>query len=316
MESKIVVGPTSEYRELVCRLYGDVVGTQLADRYDHLLDPHRLWRTRLTLHAVCVYNHGQLVGHLLVQQPISGQNPFFGFIESGNDVQVATQLLEDSLRLLKPEQRSSVFAPVDLSLWHTHRFTISEEADLPFHLPQQPYYQKIFGPLFHDQLVYHTYRWNFPFDVKAPQFSPGITLREAKLHGTKNDWQIIYTITVEAFPSPVSAPSFEEFKELFSDEIQTPNTVMMIEERGVVAGYCFYRIDGQTLVAKTLAIRPQFQGKHIGRALYNSVVWKSAQQGCKHVLLLYLRSDKLIDTLRPTGSVALSTSILYTSPHL
>lgn len=316
METKIRSTTTPEYRHLVCRLYGDVLGDRLARRYDMLLSQRQLWRQRLSIQTICVYEIGQLVGHLIVQQPLSGQPPFFGFMESIKDSQVAKTLIETGLAVLSPEQRTGLLAPVDLSFWHAHRFTVSDHPLLSFHEPQQPYYQALFGSFFQQQLTYHTYRWNFPSALKPPVVPPGVSLREIHAESISNDWRSLYDITREAFPSLASAPSFEEFQELFAGDLVAPNQILVAEHENQIIGYCFFRIQGQTLTAKTLAIRQQWQGKRIGRLLYGTAVWQAAQRGCTHVLLLFLRSDRLIEQLRPADSIAISTSILYHTPHL
>lgn len=311
MEVKRFTKPSPDYVDLVRRLYGDQIAQRLSERYQRWLGSDRQYAKRLRWLGIGIYDDEALAGHLIVQTPHSGKPPFLGFFEAVNDQEVAHKLMAVAVENIAKQQRLSVLAPVDLSMWHSQRFTVSEGQNRPFQGPQQPYYQVLFGSYFRNQLVYHSYQWTIPNHVSAPPTIAGVVVRVPRLTPGSPDWAGLYAVTQEAFFDAPIQPTLEEFIELFSDEGGEQNHVLVAESEGEIIGYCFYRMTDHALAIKTLAIRPPWQGRGIGRLLHQSVMHEANTIGCHQAYFLNLRSDRLIEKLRPKDCLVVSTSILY-----
>lgn len=315
MDVKRFQTPSLEYSELVGRLYGLEDGQRLTRRYLRWLGPNRRWHNRLSWTGIGVYDSGRMVGHLIVQTPHDDSSALVGFIEAENNPETASTMMHAASEVVGTSRLSGVFAPVDLSLWHTHRFTTTDKSHPAFlEYPQQKYYQALFRPFFKDEVVYRSYETAIPTSV--PKTSDvEVTLRHANLSAGSPDWKDLYRITCRAFPDSPASPNLEEFIELYAegDYVREPDDVLLAILGGRVVGYCFQKIVGDAFTIKTLAVDPDVQRQGIGRALYRAACERALSQGCRKVYFLYLREDRLISQLRPKESLVVGTSILYHS---
>lgn len=318
MEIKHFKTVSTDYAGLTCRLYGGRNGKILTDRYHRWLDPARRWHGRLSWTGIGVYDRGRMVGHLIIQIPNNDSAVLFGFIEADNNPHVATAMIGAAAGLISQSQQANVFAPVDLSLWHDHRFTIAGQSLQPLlRNPQQTYYRDLFGHFFLHKFVYRSYMLAIPTSLPQADASD-VSIRIADLSDHSVDWNGLYRLTCRAFPDSPASPTLEEFIELYTDPDQSrePDDVIVAVRRRRIVGYCFQKIIDSSLVIKTLAVDPDSQRQGIGRMLYTATLERGARRGCERAYFLHLREDRLIARLRPKESLAVGASVLYHSVQL
>jgi GNAT superfamily N-acetyltransferase len=314
MEIRNFYSPSPDYYKLVARLYGSEIGQKMDDNYKYWLDNKRKWKNRLSWIGVGVYNNNNILGHMIVQQSLNEPTVFFGFVESEFDTVIANEIIQAGYKLIPSSRKPHVFAPVNLSLYHNHRFTIAQQNKIPFHEAQQLYYQELFSPFFKEHFTYRSFVCFITPSQVSESFSD-VKIRPAELNKDSNDWKGIYDVTKKAFLDTPSPPSFEEFFELYSGLSQriSPEDIIIAEKGNKVIGYNFQFIVNGSLAIKTLAVDPDWQREGVGKLVYEKSLERARKAGCKQSFFLFLRSDRLIDKLRPSNSQEVSSSVLFHS---
>lgn len=310
--------PDPAYGELVVRLYGPETGAMLYRSYVDQLSRQELWTHRLAWRGLALYDaaddNGSVRAHAVVQEARDRPVVYVGFVEAVDDGDVAFHLVGAARHYLEEMfPGRAVYMPVNLSIWHSYRFTTVEREPLPFETPMQPYYGRLFEGLFAQEELYSSYRIPIASTLKGPDPAPGYALREPSPLSVQRDLRAIYDLSVRVFESEHSVPSFGEFKAIHGGAAGSidPRYVLIAEDGETPAGFIYTVKEGNSLYVKTLAVLPEHQRQGVARLLYETVCTRAMEEGCTTVYGLTMRDDRLISRLLPSDAEKVATYVLY-----
>jgi GNAT superfamily N-acetyltransferase len=216
-------------------------------------------------------------------------------------------------KIQNPKSHSAIYMPVNLSIWHNYRFKTRGNEWLPFESPTLPYYSKLFSGFLRGKEFYSSYRLRIPRFMKGRATNPRYSVKTLSPDDPLRDLRIIYDLSAQIFESVHSVPSFEEFQAIYSGAARStdPRYTLLAEEDGAHVGLLFSVKQANKVYVKTLAVLPNYQGRGVGRLLYETLCARALDDGCDTLYGLTMRNDRLISRLVPPGAKRVAEYMLY-----
>lgn len=212
------------------------------------------------------------------------------------DDDAARALLSAALDRLRTEGCTIAIGPMDGSTWFSYRFVTGGSDRTPFFLEPEhpaPYPDQFvaagFAPLT------HYFSADVPeLDTKSPGPPPvGVSVRSLSLDQREKELARLYDLVRQSFAENVlyRPISEERFGHLYGRLLSSvdPSLVRLAETaNGNLVGVAFLVPDRRmaergaavdTVIAKTLAVRPDVAGQGLGRWLLAEAQWRARQQG-------------------------------------
>lgn len=220
----------------------------------------------------------------------------------------AALLLQHAAAWLRERGVEKIFGPVDANTWFNYRLASRTYPDAA---PWEPLNPAAYRGFFEAALwrVCETYRsvgfddlaalmrLTQPFAARAQQ--SGFTWRH--FADPIQDSASIHALTLEAF---AGQPHFEptslaEFRSMYVPSIRGLDLhfgFIVEASDGAPAGYMLTFPQGDSLVIKSTAVSPQFQGEGLGQALAHWAMAQAHARGLLRLIGALIRSDSPSDT--------------------
>ncbi len=248
-------------------------------------------------------------GAIIIDRRLPPGEAFFGFLEFPDDASTGTMLWDHLIKTAKNNGIAVLKGPVSGSIWHQYR-CVSETDHSPLCKAEpfsQPYYRQFLaaqGPT-GEVLYYSAYRRSFEkvlalLDERMRQqpMGPAFSIRETG-RATPEELRTIADISRTVFCNSWGYTELTdaEFSALYSSEklATHPGPLYLLYDREELVGFCgtFWE-DEHTLVSKTIALLPRYQGQGLGNALAHRLHTDAAQRGVKKMIYALIREGNAI----------------------
>ncbi len=256
---------------------------------------------------------------------------------AARDAVAAGPLLAQAVRRLADVGCSRAVAPIDGNTWRRYRLLTDRGGEPAFFLePDNPddwpehFTAAGFGPF----AEYYSYR-NDDLTQRDPRTAEtaarltarGITIRHLDPSRFLDELRAIYDISVASFPqnflyTPIGEDDFlAMYRGL--EPLLRPELVLFAEAAGVPAGYLFALPDlaqgqrGQpvdTMIAKTLAVRPEFGGLGLGGWLLEQGHLVGRTLGFRRCIHALMHADNRSRKISSHSARAIRRYTLYSRP--
>lgn len=207
------------------------------------------------------------------------------------------RLFTEAEKYLKDNGYEYIVAPIDGSTWFKYRFVSFDSLCEPF--PMEP----VNEPWVHSVMLelgyapIHNYRSDIS-DISAVKILDGIdglAIRDFDMEDVDNEIKILYDISIESFGDNFLYEEipFRQFYTLYKSMLSKVDRELLCiaEYKGEPAGFLFALQAGDTVIMKTIAVLPKFQGLRIGSKLYNHVAARASAKGCKKAIAALISEE-------------------------
>jgi len=263
----------------------------------------------LSVYNFYALHNGKTVGHiaLIKDRTLPAHTGFFGFFECIECEKTFNALWTAMQEKAALETIHALTGPINGSTWFTNR-VVSIETEEPFFV-SEPLSKNYYASLFKKAkpthtLSYHSaYRSHFEIIIKhtltsyQESVSQNISIIKVK-HIDLDILKQIYTLAQEVFsPNPgYVSISFENFIGLYStNKISSyMNSLYIIQKEDKLLGFCANIIDNDTLIIKTICVKPDWQKKGLGNALVHKIHVDAKEKGYKKIIYALVRKDNKV----------------------
>jgi ribosomal protein S18 acetylase RimI-like enzyme len=259
---------------------------------------------------ITVKNNGQMCGHiaLIIDPHMKEGEAFFGFLDCVNDINIFTTLWQALIEYARSKGITVLKGPINATAWHQYR-AMSMTDTSPFFKTElfcEPYYYDFLKAQHPSkEITYHSgYRKSFDFIIKATEPAyrqsqeQGFVISEIKDISRQQLTEVL-TISKTVFKDNwgYTDVSEESFGALYSSQKLDAylNKIYFLLHDGKIVGYLSSLIeDPTTLILKTIAIFPEYQGKGLGNALVHKAHVDAREHGYKKIIYALVREDNKI----------------------
>lgn len=256
------------------------------------------------------YQENEMQAHvaLIIDKRLPAGEAFFGFLEAPEDASIFGSLWDSLIAEAQTRGISALKGPVNGSIWHQYR-CIKETNGSEFFkselFSEKYYYDFLSSKKPIAELAYHSgYRERFDaiLQVGQPVYdklpSLGFVVREMEA-GSMEKLQTIASISRTVFKNSWGYVELNqrEFLKLYSSEKLSPNgtRIYLLYKGEEIIGFCgVFREDDTTLICKTIALLPEYQGVGLGNALAFKVHLDAKEQGIKKIIYALIRDGNNI----------------------
>ncbi|MDP2720939.1 MAG: GNAT family N-acetyltransferase [bacterium] len=317
-EYKPIKKPSDELVNLLRQKYGemknfDLLLSDFVKAFDFCVDNENVYFYPFVGHE------GELNAHiaLIIDKRLPKGEAFFGFLEIPKDVssfQMVWEALIDKARSLGI---STLKGPVNGSIWHQYR-CIKETDGSDFfksELSALTYYYdflKLVKPNLEIQ-YYSAYREKFDLVLQKIQEGNeklkafGFEIKEAK-NIEAGDLKIIADLSKTVFQNNWGYTELtdREFLKLYTTEKLDAhlNKLYLLYRDKDIVGYCStVSEDKTTIICKTIALLPEYQGKGLGNALAFKVHMDAKDVGITKVIYALIREGNQVSNFPKDDAV-------------
>lgn len=245
----------------------------------------------------------------------------------------AKQVLDRACEIIREHGISSAVGPMDGNTWRRYRFVTYSNGSEPFilELTNPPEYPGYFeGAGFSPVSQYFSKRsvladkYDKTHLYKAELEKRGITFRTLRADELDKDLDIIYDISHIAFKdnlyyTELDRESFKKQYYAYKDYL-VPQYILIASDNGKPAGFVFCIPDYnemktgghiETLVAKTIAVMPEYRKMHLGSAMLNTAYEHAYQDGLRSAVIALVYSGNVSANLIEDGSSYVRKYTLY-----
>lgn len=254
---------------------------------------------------------GQIKAHiaLIIDRRLPQGEAFFGFMEFSDDATVFTSLWNSLVKEAKEKGISVLKGPVSGSIWHQYR-CIKEGDGYPFFkaepLCETYYYDFLISNKPASEILYYSASRE-PLGIVLRMIDKtalekmhnlGFSIKETKTVGLE-ELNRITNISKTVFNGSWGYTELneKEFMQLYSSEKMTAhlNSLYLLYKGDEIIGFCSTsREDDLTLICKTIAVLPQYQGVGLGNALAYQVHMDAEKAGFKKMIYALIREGNNI----------------------
>ena len=249
-------------------------------------------------------------GHiaLIIDKRRPTEEAFFGFLVTPHDPHVFQSLWDILVTEAKARGRSILKGPVNGSIWHQYR-CIKETDGSPFFKTELFSNTSDYdllntrGPV--SEIRYHSgYRERFDaiLHIGQPAYdrlaAEGFRIKEMT-SGSMEELQTIAVLSRTVFNQSWGFVELnqKEFFDLYSSEKLSPERtkIYLLYNGEQIIGFCgTTKEDDTTVICKTIALLPEYQGRGLGKALAYKVHLDAKKQGVKKIIYALIREDNAI----------------------
>lgn len=314
-----------KYFELMNNFYKDYNGiNQYIENIRKLLSESNPFFKNNKIWNYIVFDNDNVVGHISAIIDIrlfeNKKIGLIGFFESIDNKEVSELLIKKAVEKLKSEGCEIINAPINLSIWHSYRFTINQTKENVFYFEPitKDYYPNLFlnNGFIENESYYSAERTDFDtiLDYTKEDYENliklGYKFRTISKETFHRDLNSIYLLSKEIFKDSKNYIdiTFEEFNYLYSeiDNIMDFNFIEIVSNLdGKDIGFCFSikdPLNPNTIILKTIGVLNEFQGKKIGAGLLYSQHKKASEEGYNKFIYALISDDTKIKKLPYPGA--------------
>ena len=250
---------------------------------------------------------------------------------------VSVKMLDYAVRRLKERGCEMAVGPMDGSTWHSYRLVTEDYGREPFFLepanpPSWPDYFRRSG--FQPLAWYRSSEIRLPPEKDPRQLrlknrmeSSGFKIRAFRMTDAKEELRRIFRLTKVSFRhsflyTPICEYEFVD-QHLALGRYVVPETVLLAERHGRLAGFCFAipdilnngeRRENRALIIKTLAILPGREYAGLGVFLVAEVHRMAAALGFRRVIHALMHESNISRNIFQERAVVLRRYTLFSRP--
>jgi GNAT superfamily N-acetyltransferase len=264
----------------------------------------------ITFTPIASYEGLKINAHiaLILDKRLPHGEALFGFLEVPNDIKTFRLMWDNLVKEARVKGASVLKGPVNGSIWHQYR-CIKETDGSDFfksELFSETYYYDFLSsnkPI--SEIIYHSgYRERFDAILQVGQLaydklaSAGFVIKEME-SGSMENLQNIASISRTVFKNSWGYVELnqKEFFKLYSSEKLAPEItkIYLLYKDGDIIGFCgVLKEDEFTLICKTIALLPEYQGAGLGNALAFKVHLDAKKEGIKKIIYALIRDSNNI----------------------
>jgi GNAT superfamily N-acetyltransferase len=291
----------TRYLDLFRQLYGkeehlDYFISDISLSIDYSISTKKLTTITLTDGEI-------LCGHCSIITSEGSNIAYFGFFESTDNPEDFRLLWGSVLEEAKNQGIKKLAGPINGSIWFPYRFITTTESSSFFkgELPTKPSYHQMFSDLPNGQIVAFEsgIRKHFDFIIESTKKSfeelEDLGLKAEILHNISNKTLLeIHTLAESAFSGQsviYEALPVNYFLKLYNkDKIKDLFGLYLIRKSDELIGFgsVFYE-NNKSVILKTLAVHPSFQGHGIGSAIAHLVHRDAKEYGIETIIYALVR---------------------------
>lgn len=262
---------------------------------------------------------GELNAHvaLIIDKRLPKGEAFFGFLEIPEDVSSFQMVWEALVNKARSLGIITLKGPVNGSIWHQYR-CVKETNGSPFfksELPSMPYYYNFLNSVKPNLEIqyYSAYRERFDLILRKIQDSNeklkvfGFEIKEAK-NVELGDLKTISDLSKTVFQNNWGYTELtdREFLKLYTPEKLDAhlNKLYLLYRGKDIIGYCSTVSENKTtIICKTIALLPEYQGKGLGNALAFKVHIDAKDAGVTKVIYALIREGNQVSNFPKDDAV-------------
>lgn len=302
---------TAELTQLLREKYGDYKD------FDFFLSDYKksfefcIGNENVSFYPITGHVDGQLKAHiaLMIDKRLPQGEAFFGFMEFPDDASVFNSLWSNLIKTAQDNGISVLKGPVNGSIWHQYRCV--KESDGSAFFKAEPftdtyYYDFLTSNKPASEVLYYSASRE-PFKIVLRMIdktalekmeSFGFSITETK-NITLQELSTIANISKIVFGSSWGYTELneKEFMQLYSSEKLSAhlNSLYLLYKDNEIVGFCSTSSeDENTLICKTIAVLPQYQGMGLGNALAYQVHVDAEKAGFKKMIYALIREGNNI----------------------
>jgi len=252
------------------------------------------------------YENKKAVGHIssIVDKRQKGIG-IIGFYECSEDKILSKKLISIAEDFLKKCGCKRIIGPINLTIWHTYRFTKNQIKTQIF--PQEPVTKKYYIEQFKEVgfNIFEEYlsaeRKDFDTILKHTKksYEEALTkeykFRLVNVETIDKDFSSIYKLSKKIFRKskgfvPISE---EEYNYIYDEYKRKTNDIIIqiISKENKDIGFCSSRLDGENVILKTIGILPEYQGEKLGSALLYQQHKIAIERGAKKEIYALIQKE-------------------------
>lgn len=262
----------------------------------------------ITFYPVAGFEDGKMSAHaaLIVDKRLPIGEAFFGFLEFPDDASVFSALWSSLIKEARNKGISTLKGPVNGSIWHQYR-CIKETNHCPFFKAEpfcESYYYDFLTSNKPAKEILYCSASREPFDIVLQIIGErvydniinlGFSIKETKSI-TPDELRTIAHISKIVFHDSWGYTELDEqeFLQLYSSEklMAHLNTLYLLYKGNEMIGFCSTsKEDDHTLICKTIAVLPPYQGLGLGNALAYKFHVNAHKEGFKKIIYALIRED-------------------------
>ncbi|HTE49088.1 MAG TPA: GNAT family N-acetyltransferase [Candidatus Paceibacterota bacterium] len=261
-------------------------------------------------HFIIIKDGENVVGHcaLILDSNLKKGEAFFGFLDVIDDFNTFKILWQSLIKLAKSKNIRILKGPINATAWHQYRvMSFSDNSDFfKSELFCEAYYYEFYKTQQPSkEILYHSgFRENFKFLISLTEpaykaaIENGLIIDEIKNISYEQLGEIL-DISKVVFKDnwAYTDLSMESFESLYSSQKLSThlNKIYFLRSGDKILGYLSSLIENDdTLILKTIAILPEFQGKGLGNALVYKAHLDAQEKGYKNIIYALIREDNNI----------------------
>lgn len=297
---------TDGYESFLRRNYQGQRGAEYAIHDSLTAYRYVLTEPSISFFPIRVVSDEGMVGHiaLIKDARLPKTEAFFGFMDFPENKEIFELLWSALLEKARNEGIETLKGPIQGSIWHSYR-CVSYSDGTPYvtsePLSKEYYHHFLLGKLPQEEIQYLS-ALRKAFSFLLPILGPGTQIQlmtqgvriEEVTHVSEDIAQALYEISLEAFSNsfaytPLSPTAFLELyaKQKLSTYM---NSLYLLYKGKTIVGFLSTgREDEKTLICKTIALKPSYQGKGLGRALAYRLHKDALARGYKTIIYALIR---------------------------
>jgi hypothetical protein len=309
----------NSYLDLIKKLYLNYKGIEeyVGDINKILNEKNPFFRQNKVFSFIAFENEIP-VGHIsaiLDERLKHKKRGIIGFFECEENKEVFKKLLDKAIEKLKSEGCEFMVGPINLTIWHSYRFTLNQEPGSNFYF--EPLSKKYYDDFFQEEgfeiqeEYYSAERNNFDAIIEMTQkpydelLEKGYKIRHLDLNNIEKELSTIYNLSKEIFEGSENYVkiSEEEFKFIYSDlktKILPEFIELFVNPLGRNVGFCFTipdPLNHGTLIMKTIAVENAERKRGLGAAILHSQHIRIKNLGFNKFIYALIRKKNTIEKL-------------------
>lgn len=277
----------------------------LQKAYDFCVD-----NENVTFIPIAGYDGQKMQAHiaLILDKRSPSGEALFGFLELPDNALIFGLMWDSLIKEAKNRGISVLKGPVNGSIWHQYRCIKETDGSEFFKselFAETYYYDFLSSNKPASEVIYHSgYRERFDaiLQVGQPAYdklsTAGFFVKEME-SGSIEKLQIIASISRTVFQKSWGYVELnqKEFLKLYSSEKISPDRTKIyhLYKGEQIIGFCgVFKEDASTLICKTIALLPEYQGVGLGNALAFKVHLDAKEHGIKKIIYALIREDNNI----------------------
>jgi GNAT superfamily N-acetyltransferase len=297
---------SKEYESFLRKNYQGTRNTEYAIQDSLIGYQYALTEPSVSFFPIRAVLNNEMVGHiaLIKDTHLPSTEAFFGFMDVPNNRNLFDMLWGALLEKAREEGITALKGPIQGSIWHSYR-CVSYSDETPYitsePLSKEYYYQFLMEKIPQEEVRYlSALRRSYRFLL--PLLRPGTALRlliggmriEEVTQVTEKDAQALYEISLEAFSNsfaytPLSPTAFRELYAKQKLNTYVSSLYLLYKGNTLVGFLSTGHEDEKILICKTIALKPSYQGRGLGKALAYRLHTDALNRGFETIVYALIR---------------------------